>query len=97
MIAGGPAAHNNRIPGERKIGSAPCKRQCAAWPGNLKLPTRGSAAASGGKVVKEGPDPQVDLLLDGKGRARRVSAARIEFQNKPVYVGILEHKGIWHD
>ena len=67
------------------------------WPGNLKLPGRGGAAASGGKVVKEGPDPQVDLVFAGEGKARRVSAARIEFQNKPVYVGILEQKGIWHD
>jgi hypothetical protein len=67
------------------------------WPGNLKLSARGSAGASAGRVVKEGPDPQVDLVFTGAGRARRVSAARIEFQNKPVYVGILEHKGIWHD
>ncbi len=67
------------------------------WPGSLKLPARGKAAAPGGKAVKEGPDPQVDLLLGGEGQARRVSAARIEFQNKPVYVGILEQKGIWHD
>ncbi|MGA2498205.1 MAG: hypothetical protein ABSH20_10715, partial [Tepidisphaeraceae bacterium] len=67
------------------------------WPGNLKLPARGSATVPGGKAVKEGPDPQVDLLLSGEGVARRVSAARIEFQNKPVYVGILEQKGIWHD
>ena len=67
------------------------------WPGNLKLPGRGVAKASGGKVVKEGPDPQVDLVFAGEGKARRVSAARIEFQNRPVYVGILEHKDIWHD
>ena len=67
------------------------------WPGNLKLPGHGGAAASGGKAVKDGPDPQVDLVFAGKGKTRRVSATRIEFQNKPVYVGILEHKGIWHD
>ncbi|MGA2065453.1 MAG: hypothetical protein ABSG86_10800 [Thermoguttaceae bacterium] len=67
------------------------------WPGNLKLPARGSDMASGRKVVREGPDPEVDLVFAGAGKARRVSAARIEFQNKPVYVGILEHKGIWHD
>ena len=67
------------------------------WPGNLKLPARGGAAASARQVAKDGPDPQVDLVFAGEGKARRVSATRIEFQNKPVYVGILEHKGIWHD
>jgi len=67
------------------------------WPGNLKLPARGNAAAPGGKAVKEGPEPQVDLVFAGEGHARRVSAVRIEFQNKPVYVGILDRKGIWHD
>ncbi|MCY3020925.1 MAG: hypothetical protein NTW87_18055 [Planctomycetota bacterium] len=73
------------------------------WPGNLKLPgtkdatepERGAAAAA--KVEKEGPDPQVDLVFGGEGKARRVTAARIEFQNKPVYVGIIEQKGVWQD
>lgn len=67
------------------------------WPGNLKLPDSKNAAAPGAKAEKEGPDPQVDLVFSGEGKARRIAAARIEFQNKPVYAGILEHKGIWHD
>jgi hypothetical protein len=67
------------------------------WPGNLKRTPRGNAAAPDAKTVKEAPDPQVDLLLAGEGAARRVTASRIEFQDKPVYVGILEQKGIWHD
>ena len=67
------------------------------WQGNLKLQARGNAAVPGGKAAKEGPDPQVDLVLGGEDRARRVSAARIEFQSKPVYIGILEQQGIWHD
>jgi hypothetical protein len=37
------------------------------------------------------------LVFAGQRKARRISAARIEFRNKPVYVGILERKGIWHD
>ena len=49
------------------------------------------------KEEKEGPEPQVDLVFAGEGKARRISAARIEFQDKPVYAGILEHKGIWQD
>ena len=53
--------------------------------------------AAGSKVEKEGPDPQVDLLFAGEDKERRVSAARIEFQGKPVYVGIIERKGIWHE
>ncbi len=67
------------------------------WPGNLKLPAARGAAASGGKIEKEGPDPRVDLIFAGEGQARRVAATRIEFQNKPVFVGVLAHKGIWHD
>ena len=67
------------------------------WPGNLKLPATRGTAASAPKIAKDGPDPQVDLVFAGQGRSRRVGATRIEFQNKPVYVGILEHKGIWHD
>jgi hypothetical protein len=67
------------------------------WPGNLKLPTRGGAAAPSGKVVKEGAEPRVDLVFSGDGKGRRISAVRIEFRDKPVYVGMLQGKGIWHD
>ena len=67
------------------------------WPGNLKLPAARGTAASAGKIEKDGPDPQVDLIFAGEGKARRVAATRIEFQNKPAYVGVLAHKGIWHD
>ena len=63
------------------------------WPGNLNLSQSKSAAAP----AKDGTDPQVDLILGGEGKARRISAARIEFQNKPVYVGLLQQKGIWQD
>jgi hypothetical protein len=63
------------------------------WPGNLDLP--------GTKNISPAPlksaDPQVDLIFSGEGEARRTVASRIEFQNKPVYIGILEQKGIWHD
>src|SRR5438477_1169974 len=64
------------------------------WPGRLK---QSEANAAGGQVDKQGAEPQVDLVFAGEGKARRVSAARIEFQNKPVYAGILEHKGVWQD
>lgn len=66
------------------------------WPGNLKLANTKDAAPAP-KAEKEGPDPQVDLFFAGEGKARRVSAARIEFQGKPVYAGIIEHKGVWQD
>jgi len=67
------------------------------WPGRLKQPEAKRAAAPVPKQEKEGPEPQVDLVFAGEGKARRISAARIEFQNKPVYAGILEQKGIWQD
>ncbi|MGD0092679.1 MAG: hypothetical protein ABSE73_22440 [Planctomycetota bacterium] len=67
------------------------------WPGNLKFPGSQNAAAPEPKAEKEGPEPQVDLVFAGAGQGRRISAARIEFQNKPVYAGILEQKGLWHD
>ncbi len=72
------------------------------WQGSLSLSgaagkgeasKNGAAPAAGGR----GLDPEVDLLFAGEGAARRVSGTRIEFQKKPVYVGVLEHKGLWHD
>lgn len=67
------------------------------WPGRLKQSAANAAAASAPKEEKEGPEPQVDLLFAGEGKARRISAVRIEFQNQPVYAGVLEQKGIWQD
>lgn len=67
------------------------------WPGRLKQPAANSGAASARKEEKEGPEPQVDLLFADEGKARRISAVRIEFQNQPVYTGILEQKGLWQD
>ncbi len=67
------------------------------WPGRPKEPAPNAAARPAAKPEKEGSEPQVDLLLAGEGQARRVSAARIEFQIQPIYVGILEQKGIWRD
>lgn len=78
------------------------------WPGNLQLPNaRNVAPASSAdpatppapapKAERDGLDPQVDLFFTGEGTARRITATRIEFQNKPVYVGILEQKGLWQD
>ena len=83
------------------------------WPGRLKqarstgsgqAPSTGSgqavqkgAANPSGKEEQQGAEPQVDLVFSGEGAARRVAAARIEFQGQPVYAGILERKGIWRD
>ncbi|HEY3323542.1 MAG TPA: hypothetical protein VGP72_24020 [Planctomycetota bacterium] len=73
------------------------------WPGNLKL---GAAAPAGtaGQVgsgtptaERQGPEPQVDLVFSGEGNSRRISAARIEFQGKPVFVGLIEQKNVWQD
>jgi len=66
------------------------------WPGRLKQPDA-NAASGQVKDDKQDPEPQVDLVFAGEGKARRISAARIEFQNKPVYAGILEQKGVWQD
>jgi hypothetical protein len=66
------------------------------WPGRLKQARKGAANPSG-KEEQQGSEPQVDLVFSGEGAARRVAAARIEFQGQPVYAGILERKGIWHD
>jgi len=59
------------------------------WPGSLRLGKETTSA--------KGPDPRVDLRLSGEGLKRRITGARIEFLNKPVYVGVLEHKNIWCD
>jgi hypothetical protein len=44
-----------------------------------------------------GRDPRVDLALEGEGDARRITSGRIEFLSKPVYVGVLAGRGIWHN
>jgi len=62
------------------------------WPGNLKLPGTQSASATDAKTEKEGPDPQVDLVLAGEARPAELPPRRIEFQGKPVYVGLIEQK-----
>ena len=67
------------------------------WPGRLRQPAGLAAPVPEPKAEKEGAEPQVDLVLAGEGKARRISAARIEFRGRPVYAGILEQKGIWHD
>jgi hypothetical protein len=66
------------------------------WPGRLKQIKAGIAGKTP-KDEKEGAEPQVDLVFVGEGKARRISAARIEFQNKPVYAGVIERKGIWQN
>jgi hypothetical protein len=66
------------------------------WPGRLKQIKTG-VAGKASKDVREGAEPQVDLVFAGEGKARRISAVRIEFRNKPVYAGVIEHKGIWQD
>lgn len=66
------------------------------WPGRLKHIKAGMAARSPDDQ-KEGAEPQVDLVFVGEGQARRISAARIEFQNKPVYAGVIERKGVWQN
>ena len=67
------------------------------WPGRLKQTEAQTAPALTPDEAQEGPEPQVDLAFVGGGQARRISAARIEFQHKPVYVGIMEQKGLWQD
>ena len=67
------------------------------WPGRLKQPAAKVAAAPVAPEEKEGPEPQVDLVFTGEGKARRIAAAQIEFQGKPVYAGIIEQKGLWQD
>jgi hypothetical protein len=67
------------------------------WPGKGKRPEAKTADAPAPKEAKEGPAPQVDLLFAGEGKARRVSAVRLAFQDQPVYAGLLEQKGIWQD
>jgi hypothetical protein len=67
------------------------------WPGRLKPPVAKAAAAPAPREEKAGPEPQVDLVFAGQGQARRIAAARIEFQGQPVYAGILERKGLWQD
>ena len=67
------------------------------WPGRLKhADTPESTPPITNDLIEE-PEPQVDLVFSGEGNARRIAAARIEFQGKPVYAGILEQKGIWRD
>ena len=56
------------------------------WPGRLKQ-----------AETKDAAEPQVDLLFAGEGKTRRIAASRIEFQNKPIYAGIIEQKGLWQD
>jgi len=67
------------------------------WPGRLKHTSTKATAAQTLPTEKDGLEPQVDLVFSGEGKARRISAARIEFQSKPVYAGILERKGLWQD
>ncbi len=74
------------------------------WPGSLSLggaAGKGEAAKGTGAAApaagEQGPDPEVDLLFAGDGAARRVLGTRIELLKKPVYVGVLEHTGLWHD
>jgi hypothetical protein len=71
------------------------------WPGRLKhaeaKDATSNATGASAKEVHEGAEPQVDLIFAGEGKARRIAAARIEFQDQPVYAGILEQKGIWRD
>jgi hypothetical protein len=67
------------------------------WPGRLKETRQKDAAAPSAAKAADDADPQVDLVFSGEGKARRLAAARIEFQGQPVYAGILEQKGIWRD
>jgi hypothetical protein len=66
------------------------------WPGRLKQ-TRAGAPKAAPKEDKASAEPRVDLVFSGEGKARRISAARIEFQNRPVYAGVIEQKGVWQD
>ncbi len=66
------------------------------WPGRLKQIKAGIAGKTS-EDEKVEAEPQVDLVFVGEGKARRISAARIEFQNKPVYAGVIERKGIWQN
>jgi hypothetical protein len=50
-----------------------------------------------GSLKDGGRDPRVELVLDGEGEARRITSGRIEFLGKPVYVGVLAGKDMWHN
>ncbi len=67
------------------------------WPGRRKASRETSAATTMESNEQELPEPQVELVFAGQGAARRIAAARIEFQGQPVYAGVLEQKGIWQD
>ncbi|MBA4387873.1 MAG: hypothetical protein C0404_07820 [Verrucomicrobia bacterium] len=68
------------------------------WAGSLD---RDKPAASGTRVAAGeqpdvSPEPGVELIFSGRNPDRKVWA-RIEFQGGPIYVALLEHKGLWHD
>ncbi len=62
------------------------------WQGSLTDTKKEEDAAP----AREEKEPRVDILFSGEGDARRITASRIEFLGKPVYVGILEHEKMWH-
>ncbi len=67
------------------------------WPGNLEG-VKSSAKETAAQPPKtDDRDPNVELILSGEAEARRVAACRIEFLGRPVFVGVIEHKGLWRD
>lgn len=67
--------------------------------GVLALLWDGSAKDEDGKTnPAKGWEPrQVELRLAGDGAARCFAAARIEFRDKPLHIGLLQGANIWQD
>ena len=53
------------------------------WPGRLKQARAGVPPAAS-QEEKASAEPRVDLVFSGEDKERRLSAARIEFQNRVV-------------
>lgn len=62
------------------------------WPG----PGKTAGGVANASTAENQDEQKVDLLLAGRGPERVVSAGRIEFAGRPVFVGIVENKGLWH-
>ncbi len=67
------------------------------WPGSLKQ----SVATQNGKgtptASPEKADPHVSLHFSGSWNARKIAESRIEFQDRPIYIAVLEHDQQWLD
>ncbi len=67
------------------------------WPGGLNEVKPSAREAAPQPPKADDREPNIELLLDGKGAARRVAACRVDFLGKPVFVGVIEHACLWHE